>query len=44
MIDDDPSIEQGSGGIDELVQWLEGIEALNEHAREVAQGNIHLSA
>ena len=44
VIDDDPSIEQGSGGIDELVQWLEGIEALNEHAREVAEGSVHLSA
>ena len=35
VIDDDPTINQGNGGIDELVKWLEEIEASNERIRTV---------
>jgi hypothetical protein len=31
VVDDDPTINQGAGGIEELVKWLEQIEAYNEH-------------
>lgn len=43
VIDDDPTINQGFGVIDELVKWLEEIEALNEHAREAAKANVSVS-
>lgn len=36
VIDDDPSIGQGSGGINELVAWLEIIEENNERLRATA--------
>ena len=39
VIDDDPTINQGSGGIEDLVKWLEELEALNEHASEVADAS-----
>ena len=31
VIDDDPTIMKGNGGIEKLVQWLEAIEKNNEH-------------
>ena len=31
VIDDDPTINEGSGGIEALVAWLETIEKYNEH-------------
>ena len=31
VIDDDPTINEGSGGIEALVVWLEQIEKYNEH-------------
>jgi hypothetical protein len=31
VIDDDPTIMKGKGGIDKLVEWLEAIEKNNEH-------------
>ena len=33
VIDDDPTIMKGSGGIDKLVEWLEAIEKRNEYLR-----------
>lgn len=46
VIDDDPSISEGLGEINNLVKWLEQIETYNEHhdathhGREFLEGNL----
>ena len=44
VIDDDPSIGEGSGYIGELVGWLEKIEEYNEHHDHAKRGRDFLEA
>ena len=43
VIDDDPSIGEGSGEIEKLVRWLELVEAYNERHDQITAGDVQIS-